>query len=395
MSPSTKIRIRSYVVGFGDCILLTAPLDGQERHMLLDFGKAPGQSAEGFPTIAADIARTCGGHLDVLVMTHEHLDHMDGFYAQRAVFDEMTVGQVWMSLPSAPDYYSRYPKATPQKKLRAMAARLAAALAPRELAPSFAAMLGNNLSNPERIQYLRDFEKRGAKIRYLARGVAAPADPFGKGAVSVLAPEKDVSVYYPPGRVSRAERSVQRLAARLAGKGAAAFEPELVDRGDWLTFPGVPRIEAPENLTTSDWIRLREQMQEGAMDAVRFIDRAANNTSLALRMEIAGKSLLFPGDAELESWEKMKAHCGDELGRVDFLKASHHGSHNGTPLEQLDALLPRKTKAKQQVLVSTKRAVYGTANPVPDKALMAELATRAKVTSTDGLPLGSHVDVWV
>ncbi len=392
MRTSTKIRIRSYVVGFGDCILVSAPVGGRTRHMLIDFGKAPGGSTKSFPDIAADIAKECDNHLDVLVMTHEHLDHMEGFLSQRAVFDAMTIGQVWMSLPSDPKYYEDYPKATLQKKVRAIAAELDKALHRHDVAPTFASMLANNLSNPERIQYLRDLAKGGTKLRYLARGVTAPTEPFGRGAIRFLAPEKDVSVYYPAKRVARAERDARHALSRL---GASSKVPSSPNDGDWFSFPKTPRIARPSNLTASDWIVLRERMQSGGVEAVRFIDRAANNTSLCFRLKIDGKSLLFPGDAELESWAMMVKECGAELGRVDFLKVSHHGSHNGTPLHLLDRLLPTKTKSRQQVLVSTKRDVYGRANPVPDAKLLADLATRAKVTSTDGLELGKHVDVWV
>jgi hypothetical protein len=117
----------------------------------------------------------------------------------------------------------------------------------------------------------------------------------------------------------------------------------------------------------------------------RFIDKAQNNTSLCLLIEAASKRLLLPGDAELESWDMMQRKCGSELKPVDFLKVAHHGSHNGTPLELLDRLLPAKRKARAQVLVSTKRQVYGTKNPVPDDALLNELRSPCrKLVTTDG-----------
>ena len=51
----------------------------------------------------------------------------------------------------------------------------------------------------------------------------------------------------------------------------------------------------------------------------------------------------------------------------------------------LDRLLPAKRKARAQVLVSTKRQVYGTKNPVPDDALLNELRSRCrKLVTTDG-----------
>jgi hypothetical protein len=139
---------------------------------------------------------------------------------------------------------------------------------------------------------------------------------------------------------------------------------------DWQ-FQRVERAGAAEygGISTSDLERLRRAIREDGVRAARFIDKAQNNTSLCLLIEAAGKRLLLPGDAEFESWAVMEKKCGADLKPVDFLKVAHHGSHNGTPLELLDCLLPARRKAQAQVLVSTKRQVYGTKNPVPDDAL--------------------------
>ena len=106
---SAGILIRAYAVGFGDCILLRLP-DGKDvRHVLIDFGRSPNDSASlaRFPAIASDVAKTTGGHLDLVVMTHEHLDHLEGFHRERAIFDKMDVDQVWMGLPSHPESTTR------------------------------------------------------------------------------------------------------------------------------------------------------------------------------------------------------------------------------------------------------------------------------------------------
>jgi hypothetical protein len=70
------------------------------------------------------------------------------------------------------------------------------------------------------------------------------------------------------------------------------------------------------------------------------IDQAANNSSLVFSLEWRGWRLLFPGDAEVGSWEMMR-RAEDVLKPVHFLKVSHHGSQNGTPTgEAFDAILP-------------------------------------------------------
>jgi hypothetical protein len=139
-------------------------------------------------------------------------------------------------------------------------------------------------------------------------------------------------------------------------------------------------------LSRSDFARLRRALREEGVGAARFIDKAANNTSLCLLIEAGGKRLLLPGDAELESWGIMAKKCAAELAQpVNFLKVAHHGSHNGTPTGLLDALLPMTRKDKAQVLISTKAKIYGTTNPVPDSTLLADLEGRChRLVTTDG-----------
>jgi hypothetical protein len=189
----------------------------------------------------------------------------------------------------------------------------------------------------------------------------------------VLAPEKDVSVYYTGHHMHNA-----RGLAAAAGAGSGT-------RADPWQFLGVARARkgAPENLCKTDWERLRTQVQTGGVSVMHAIDKAQNNTSLVFELTINGKRLLFPGDAELESWDRMKT-SRVKLKPVDFLKVSHHGSHNGTPLDRLDTLLPKSRKQKAKILVSTKSKVYGVQNPVPDASLLAELKKRGKVYTTDG-----------
>jgi hypothetical protein len=381
------IQIRGYVVGFGDCILLRLPDGSQDRHVLIDFGRAPNDptSLQRFPDIARDIEKQCNGKLDLLVVTHEHLDHLEGFYREREIFNRMQIERVWMGLPSHPDYYKRFPKARLQKKVRESVAAFshAARRNGMTLHPAFRSLLENNLANKDRLDYLRKLGRR--PVAYLARGEAKEASAFRNIKIRVLAPEPDVSVYYTAD--AREHALTSALAAAAGGTGEQTRRRRGDEGFDWQ-FEGVTRAGATEygGISKSDLERLRRAIREDGVMAARFMDKAQNNTSLCLLIEAAGKRLLLPGDAELESWEVMEKKCGAELKPVDFLKVAHHGSHNGTPLELLDRLLPVKRKAQAQVLVSTKRQVYGTKNPVPDDSLLKELKSRChKLVTTEGV----------
>ena len=82
------IRVRAYNVGFGDCFLVMFPEGDRKRNMLIDFGCAPGQSEKAFEQIVDNISDETGGHLDVVVVSHEHMDHVSGFFSQRRKFDK-------------------------------------------------------------------------------------------------------------------------------------------------------------------------------------------------------------------------------------------------------------------------------------------------------------------
>jgi hypothetical protein len=302
----------------------------------------------------------------------------------------MEVDQVWMGLPSEPSYYTKYPKARLQKKLQGAVGRFAlqARQAGLTLHPAFRSLLENNLSNADRIQYLRTLGKK--KPAYLARGKATAARNWSANIrVNVLAPEPDVSVYY------SAEARERALTSALIASNH--LDDRTGDEGiDW-TFPNVERAgnASQAGFSESEFGRLRRAIREDGVAAARFIDRAQNNTSLCLLIEAGGKRLLLPGDAELESWDVMSRKCRRHLKPVNFIKVAHHGSHNGTPLELLDTLLPVSRKASAKALVSTKQKVYGTKNPVPDTSLLEELGRRcSSLITTDGRT-GTHVELEV
>lgn len=85
------------------------------------------------------------------------------------------------------------------------------------------------------------------------------------------------------------------------------------------------------------------------IDSVRFIvlpqaPRDAsneNNNSVVIRLEFGAFSMLFPGDAEVAE-RRWLADNHPELLDVDVLKASHHGSSNGTSNDWLAAVTPAR-----------------------------------------------------
>jgi len=384
--PHPHVEVRVYNVRFGDCVLVSLELRGGEKHILVDFGNAPamvrkkGGKNDVFAPIAADIAKRTGGTIDLLIMSHEHLDHMEGFFSEKKVFDRFTVKDVWMSLMSAPDYYKRYPDCEPERKARlalnelAMRWNLQGRLA--WLPESVVSLIANNIlsvSNSERIDYVRQLAEDRKRVHYLARGMSTSKlhTLGGDVEIEILGPERNASVYYGDGG-----HGFWLTAAAHFGKPSSRGTISRNRHGS----------RCPRHISMEEFEQLKDDVAEMDVNDLLAIDKAANNTSLVLRINVGGKTLIFPGDAEQESWAVMKSK--GLIGAVDVLKIAHHGSLNGMPFEGngsiLDLLL--KPRGKTTAIVSTCSGVYGTTSDteIPNQRLMELLLKRCgKVINTE------------
>ena len=370
-----KLRIRLYNVRFGDAVLVTVPDNGTTRHILIDVGNV--LAGEGgldavFKPVVEDIEAELGGKpLDLYVMTHEHMDHIQGLpFAKEKAALELDVDFAWITASAAPDYYDTHPNAK-KKKLEAVAAyeQIAEYLQASPDRTLEGLMLNNNpRSTADCVQYLRGL---GDNTAYVFRG--APTEgthPFTEAKLAIWGPEEDTSSYY---------RSFQPLALGVDG-GAAGAEPTVVN-----PLP-------PSGVDAGAFYNLVDSRRTGLHDNLLAIDKAANNTSIVFSLEWRGWKLLFPGDAEQESWKMM-----DEQGvlePVHVLKIAHHGSWNGTPQGAiLDKILPPTPpdNRKRYAVVST---CPGTYNGVPDTTTLTTLGGRAELHSTlDQIPDAGHLDI--
>lgn len=389
------VNLRIYNVRFGDCVLVS--FGTPEEHLLVDFGNAPsmlaqhGSSNDVFEPVAKDIAKRTKGRIDLVVMSHEHMDHMEGFRHQKAVFDGIEVRDVWMSIMSHPDYYTRlHPECEPEKKARlalgAFAARCEAQGRFTAVDHRVRRLIANNvlaLSNADRVQYVRDLVKTKQPTYVYRRNKPKLAWKHGLGngvKLEVLAPEESAKVYYGDGRLWAT------MAARL-GNGASSS-----------VYAAAP--EPPPHVPVDEFEELRDSISELDLAELLAIDRAANNTSLVLRMTVEGKTLLLPGDAEAESWAMM-AQKG-VLGAVDVVKVAHHGSRNGMPFAGPESVLDKVLKPGKgtTAIVSTCRNVYPASTlegEIPNYQLMDELVKRCRCvidTEHDAAP-GKWIDYTV
>jgi hypothetical protein len=381
-----KLTVRIYNVRFGDAILVTVPdRDPQSgvtatRRILIDVGNAPRVAGTGeggddvvFEPVIKDILAELNGQpLDLYVMTHEHLDHVQGlFFASKKLpqldFDNrFKVDHVWLTASAHPDYYDTHAEAKKQKvAFDAMYARLSAFLALHSAAASHGMLeiLANN--DPTKTGQCVDFIRKlnPAKSTYLFRGAPlAGTHPFREAQFDILAPEEDTSDYY--GRFEPLDAGAVPLPAAA---GAAAAPSNAVTP--------IP----PAGVDVGTFMRLIESRRNGIADNLLAIDKAANNTSVVFSLKWRGWNLLFSGDAEVRSWKTMNKH--NVLEPVHFLKVAHHGSHNGTPTDEIfDAILPAvpPDNRARTAAISTWTETY---SGIPHTPTNSRLSSRATLHS--------------
>jgi hypothetical protein len=383
---ANKLRVRIYNVLFGDAILLTIPeIDeaGNEVtvNVLFDVGNAlagEGGRDEVFKAVLENIRHELGDRpLDLYIMTHEHMDHVQGLlYGSKRLGIDFKAKHLWMTASSeGPAYYDRFPKAK-QKRLAALAAYesvaafLAKSAAPVPVGIQALLAINNPQSSKDCVKHISERGLNGVRPRYVHRTAdVAGHHPFRRTNVRLLAPEEDTSIYYgllPP----------RTLGAVLDGASPVSLDAKAV--------------APPAGVSAGHFFDLVEFRSNGMTANLRTIDKAANNSSVALELEWNGWRLFFPGDAEEKSWEMMDRT--NELRAVDFLKISHHGSKNGTPQRQLDKVLPERmlNGRPRFAVVSTREGTY---SGVPDGDTLALVGSRAHLDDTRSLPEGGWFDI--
>ncbi|MBL0112563.1 MAG: MBL fold metallo-hydrolase [Saprospiraceae bacterium] len=96
-----EVVIRMYCHGFGDCFLLTyLSNDIPAYRMLIDCGMLTGDS-DRLKQCIENIKTDCDNHLDLVVQTHEHKDHISGFNlkdkSKKLIWDSIEVDNVWLA----------------------------------------------------------------------------------------------------------------------------------------------------------------------------------------------------------------------------------------------------------------------------------------------------------
>jgi len=441
--PENAVAVRMYCQGLGDCFLLSfhGPSGADPAHVLIDCGVfqgAPG-AAEKLGRVAADVLAVTGGVVDLLIVTHEHWDHLSGFAYANEVFKGFTFKNVWLSWAEDPDDPdARALKAAIGKDRARLAAALgrAAALAAdgdeataarfeREAAAARAVLDffgpgGDSAPGPAAapaaaapgrmdlggtMDWVRRKVRRGD---FCSPGECRPLPGFEAVKAYVLGPPRSLKSIRKEDPSRGQGYGLQ--AERVSLLGALEWEPG-AGGGDAPPGPFDARHRVPPEHARDDpffrdtygfpddplgdagtpWRRIDDEWLGGIGPLALRLDTGVNNTSLALAFELpGGATLIFPGDAQIGNWLSwgglsFKDRDGKDLAvttrsllnRAVLYKVGHHGSHNAT---LKPGGLEEMTGASLVAMVPTDRAYAATKRPPDDgwKMPRAELLEALK-----------------
>ena len=421
----TRVRVRMYQVGFGDCFLLTFSYPGRTkpRHVLIDFGTTAAPS--GSPSrllgrVAEDIRKAVGKDPFAVVATHRHRDHIAGFDpgsngkgpgAVIAALKPQFVVQPWTEQPdlavdakAPPGFKGLAARQETLASLEAIA-RHAVEVALPKLQRSF-----QHTATAEQLVFIGDdnISNEGAVRNLMGM---APNDYVYAGKATRLArflPGVKVTVLGPP--TVKQHAGVRKARARdpdefwsLQGK-ALGLDDKSGSTGHMALFADHEQTTGGSAPLWARWIikSLRSAHGDQLLELVRSLDAAMNNTSVILLFECCGHRFLFPGDAQIENWEYALGQKKfiELLKNITVYKVGHHGSLNATPRTLWKKWYPQGAKPlamnrRMTSFMSTKAGKHGSVasgTEVPRTKLVTALKKWTRLHSTEDLEEALYVD---
>jgi hypothetical protein len=377
MSNINSIKVRMYRHGFGDCFLIRF-YSGEtlKLKMLIDCGLKHNDSVKGVPlsdvvkNIASEVSITKNGkqvpHLDILVITHEHWDHVSAFKPESKLFDKFEIDKIWLAWTENPDdeeakiinahlqdnitaltLATRHIKANTKAKANQgyytnmynghkvvkWREEYDAAL---ERMTEFFGPMGVTKTSPGGIKYKDHFKisietqkaldhvkhklaKGKAGIRYFKPGTLLEKYPDLPGIrVYVLGPPRNEKINMDkPSSGANKEVYFGAGKTEMMGfvKGVLKMAGKDMGNDDGSPFSDLPAYTLAEAKRepffkdsylkqTEEWRTIDDDWLDFAGSLALQMDNDTNNTSLVLAFEFMGsdKILLFPGDAQVGSW---------------------------------------------------------------------------------------------
>jgi len=430
----SSINVRMYRTGTGDCFILQFKLANEVKfNMMIDCGCINGGKAQ-FKPIVEDLIVHTGNIIDLLVVTHQHADHINGFQKSAELFDQIQFKKVWFAWtedeedPIANDYRANHSELG--NALNAAVDKLNALITNKYYDSLFAdelygnlmlkskkhfigALSGLNALNttnklavgvplPTMVELFKEYKviKEHTEVEFLEPGDVKFELPGAMGIrFYVLGPPRDRTF------LNRTEKDGENFEQRenkstidfafLSAMGAAPstetdklpFDQEYEDTDHRY---GIQK----EYEEGGNWRKIDHDWLYSAGNLALRYERSINNTSLALAIQFddSERVLLFPADAEFGNWESWHTNLewpvkiNDQtvmknaeyfLNKTVFYKVGHHLSQNGTAKGKgIDMMTSPDLAA--MVTLDFKKINDGWLNTMPNDLLGAELIRKTK-----------------
>jgi hypothetical protein len=387
-APSSGVKVRMYRQGHGDCFLLAFRGEQGPVYVLIDCGYKPGSSVHAdISAIVDHIAASTGNRIDLAIITHEHQDHVNGFWKKGIpYFDKFNISEAWFAWTECPDdkLANDLRNRHHDQLLGLVGARnrLAAGGAETELLDNLLS-LEFGIDNPAEFAAANkdpaaSINKQGMKlikdkatkkntkyifphkeimtipgvndVRVFAFGpphdadLIADEDPQGSEAFPGHAMSAYASFYAAAKGDDQARQSIQPIANRFSIPLNQAFR-DAEYGGFFRKHYGTTRgaaVKGGESPDDAAWRRIDQDWLYSAEDLALSLNKGINNTSLVLAFELqrSKKVLLFVGDAQRGNWISWtkgswkdrgeSITVRDLMSRTVLYKVGHHGSHNAT-----------------------------------------------------------------
>jgi len=443
MSNITSVKFRMYNTGsVGDCLLLLFMKDKTIAFkMMIDCGGWNTNSAAITPCVK-DINTICNGEIDLLVVTHQHEDHVSGFNQARSEFEKIKVKEVWMSwIENKKDAIAIVLKDRYGKKLKALRKSIEQALETfRQSGPAvkgFQARKNMKVTKMTDALELVKFEEGVSYAKNLAAGKRTNEDAMNyvKGKTKnikyrrpgqvvdnlegadgikffILGPPRDKDMKY--FKIAMEDDEMYHLALRANAKAAPeeeeeeplyterlfmndiALEDGVSPFSDEYKMAGAEKshfLKKVYDVKDMRWRQIETDWLETDAGIAMRVTSLTNNTSLAMAIELPnGKVMLLPGDAQSGNWLgwhktdvklRLKNNGGKDtdelLNDTVFYKVGHHGSHNGTASKSgLDKIKNENLVAMMPLVQAKVPKEWGGAKNFPAGPLYEELVTKTQ-----------------
>jgi hypothetical protein len=367
---------------------------GDPVYVLIDCGYKPGSPTylhkKPIEEIVEHIGESTGRHLDLMILTHEHQDHLNGIWKKtEPYFDDFQIDEAWVAWTEDPgdDMANDLRERHRDQLLQLVAVRQKLALAAGDDDPAvqrldglLALELGSedetraavlaadsdpaNSVNKQAMKLVKDKANQHRGVKYLRPGEKPRQVPQSADIRAfVLGPPRDPKLLSDEDPVgdeafprddahslsfSAAALATEVSASPFSTRYCAALEQALDGEDQFFVAHygkgndgenDTDGIEVPPNAA---WRRIDDEWLYSAESLALSLNAGVNNTSLVLAFELPAskKVLLFIGDAQRGnwiSWANLTWNDGDEtitardlLSRTVLYKVGHHGSHNAT-----------------------------------------------------------------